>query len=171
MPDQAARIREFLDKQDCTELVYKFARGIDRMDAELVRSVFHPDGTDDHGIFQGSVADYVPWLMDIMGTMKLSQHAICNVLIEIDGDVAHGESYFIAHHELVRDGQDQYYHAAGRYLDRFERRDGVWKIAHRLAAYDWSERGPSSDFFDRLATGKGARTFGQRGRQDASYKR
>jgi hypothetical protein len=57
--------------------------------------------------------------------------------------------------------------AAGRYLDRFERRNGEWKIAHRQACYDWNSSVPSTDSWDRLAPG--AWSFGERGEGDKSY--
>ncbi len=57
--------------------------------------------------------------------------------------------------------------AAGRYLDSFERRDGIWKISKRHAVYDWQSVTPSSDSFDRKNPGGNA--YGQRSRDDASY--
>jgi len=163
-----ARLRVFLDKQDCAELIYRLARAIDRCDAALLRSLFHDDATDDHGVFHGTAKDFVPWVMDVLATMKRTQHCICNMLIEVDGDRAFGETYFIAHHTLQNEkGDDVFMIAAGRYLDRFERRNGVWKISHRQACYDWNSVGPSTDTWNRAVPGQW--TFGPRGEQDKSY--
>ncbi|MGB3807057.1 MAG: nuclear transport factor 2 family protein [Erythrobacter sp.] len=162
------RLAAMLDKQDCTELVHRMARAIDRCDAELVGELFHPDATDDHGGFKGSAKDFVPWVMEVLGTMTRTQHVIGNVLIELDGDHARGESYFIAHHAIPgEDGSDTFMIAAGRYLDRFERRDGTWKISHRGAVYDWSSAAPLSDIWDRPAMEE--YSFGERGKADPSY--
>ena len=57
--------------------------------------------------------------------------------------------------------------AAGRYLDRFERRDGKWRFAHRQACYDWNAQAPSTDSWNRESPGDW--TFGERGAGDASY--
>lgn len=166
--DTDARLRVLLDKQDCAELIYKLARAIDRCDAALLRSLFHDDATDDHGVFHGTAKDFVPWVMDVLATMKRTQHCICNMLIEIDGDRAFSETYFIAHHTLKNEkGDDMFMVAAGRYLDRFERRNGAWKISHRQACYDWNSVGPSTDTWNRAVPGQW--TFGQRGEQDKSY--
>lgn len=169
-PPLDPRVAEMLDKMACTELVHRLARGIDRCDADLVRAVFHPDATDDHGMFQGSAADFVPWVMQVLAGMRRTQHVIGNVLIEVEGDVAHGEAYFIAHHHLPgADGAgDTFMVAAGRYLDRFERRGGEWRIAHRGAVYDWSTAAPSADMWDRTALPGYA--FGARGHADPSYR-
>ena len=155
------------DKLDCSELVARVARAIDRCDADLLRSLFHRDATDDHGIFSGTAAEFVGWVIPLLRTMKRTQHVIGQVLIEIDGDCASGESYFVAHHTMESVGGDVHMIVAGRYLDRFERRDGIWKIAHRQAVYDWGSNSPSTDSYDRDNPGK--MTFGVRGAADPSY--
>ena len=160
--------RELLDKQVCAELVYRLARAIDRCDEPLLRSLFHADATDDHGVFHGSASDFATWVMPVLAGMRRTQHCICNVLIEVDGDEAHGESYFNAHHCLPQaDGPDTHMVAAGRYLDRFERRGGEWRIAHRQAVYDWNAQSPSTDTWDRAHAGQWR--FGERREADLSY--
>lgn len=162
------RLAALLDKQDCADVVHRMARAIDRCDGELVGELFHPDATDDHGGYKGSAKDFVPWVMEVLSTMTRTQHVIGNILIELDGDHARGESYFIAHHTIPgEDGSDTFMIAAGRYLDRFERRDGVWKLSHRGAVYDWSSAAPSSDIWDRPAME--GYSFGNRGQTDPSY--
>lgn len=163
-----AECRELLDKQACVELVYRLARAVDRCDEALMRSLFHDDATDDHGVFHGSASAFVDWVLPVLSSMRRTQHCICNVLIEVDGDEARGESYFIAHHALPRaGGPDTFMVAAGRYLDRFERRRGAWRFAHRRACYDWNAAAPSTDSWDRATLGAWA--FGARGEADASY--
>ena len=160
-------VRELIDKQACTELVYRLARAIDRCDENLLRSLFHPDATDDHGMFRGSAKDFVDWVLPVLRSMKRTQHLIGNVLIVVDGDMARGESYFVAHHVLTTKNEpDRFSVAAGRYLDRFERRAGEWRFSHRQAVYDWSEQGPSSDTWDRSGSGW---LFGARAPNDPSY--
>ena len=38
---------------------------------------------------------------------------------------------------MERDGEEYTRYRAGRYLDRWERRNGQWKIAYRVIADDW----------------------------------
>lgn len=160
--------RELLDKQACTELVYRLARAIDRCDEALLRSLFHDDATDDHGVFHGTASDFATWVMPVLHGMKRTQHFIGNVLIELHGDTARGESYFNAHHAIAQpDGSDVHMIASGRYLDRFERRDGVWKFAHRHAVYDWNATMPSTDSWKRGE--QPGWSFGERGEGDLSY--
>ena len=46
-------LETLIAKQEITDVVYRYARGIDRLDFELVRSCYHPDAYDDHGAFKG----------------------------------------------------------------------------------------------------------------------
>ena len=154
------------DKLECAELVTRLARAIDRCDAALLASLFHPDATDDHGLFKGTAAEFVAWVIPLLKSMKQTQHVIGQCLIEVDGDSAAGESYFVAHHTVAGPDGDVFSLAAGRYLDRFERRGGVWKISHRQAVYDWNSAAPSSDSFNRDDP---AMAFGARSAVDPSY--
>ncbi|MEO9599882.1 nuclear transport factor 2 family protein [Parasphingorhabdus sp.] len=154
-------------KQACTDLVSRTARAIDRCDAQLLKAQFHEDAHDDHGSFKGSIDEFVAWVIPVLHSMEHTQHFIGQILIEVDGDSASGESYFIAQHALKQDGNDQQMVAAGRYLDTFECRDGVWKISSRTAVYDWNSNVRSSDGWDREAPGD--MQFGRRGNGDASY--
>ncbi len=155
------------DKLECTELFFKVARAIDRRDATLLASLFHLDATDDHGMFSGTASEFVAWVMPLLATMKQTQHVIGQVLIEISGDRAAGESYFIAHHTLPGPDSDIFMIAAGRYLDTFERRGGCWKILRRHAVYDWNATTASTDTFERHTPGPMA--FGMAGPDDPSY--
>ncbi len=50
------------------------------------------------------------------------------------------ECYFLAHHRRTKksaEGEEDWF-LKGRYLDRFEKRDGVWKIAHRRGLHDFA---------------------------------
>ena len=63
----------------------------------------------------------------------------------MEGDIAFGEIYFQAFHRIVQDGAEQDLFISGRYVDRYERRAGVWKIAHRSELVDWARTEPAAD--------------------------
>ena len=161
------RLSELVDKADCTDLVMRVARAIDRCDAVLLASLFHPDATDDHGLFTGTATDFIAFVMPLLATMKRTQHVLGQTLVELDGDRAASETYFVAHHTLAGPEGDIFMLAAGRYLDRFERRDSAWKISHRHAVYDWNSAAPSTDSFDRANPGNWA--YGVPGKEDRPY--
>lgn len=125
-------------RREITDALYRYCRGIDRMDADLIRSAYHPDGYDDHGdAFRGTVDEYVPWVLGVLRERFVStMHTLSNVFIEEDGGVAKVESYLIAYHVTAGTGSLRIFGA--RYVDRFEDRPGGgWRIAHRILVSEW----------------------------------
>ena len=161
-------VDELLAKQECTELVYRLARAIDRCDAGLIADCYHPDATDDHGLIKGTIAEFITGVIPMLQGMKRTQHNVTNLLVEVRGHTARGEAYFIAQHTLAGEGGEVEMFAAGRYLDRFEWREGAWKIAHRHAVYDWTMTVPASGAWDNFPPEMNF-LRGQRGAGDPSY--
>lgn len=136
-------MRRVIDRAAITDVLMRYARAVDRLDLELLKSVYHPDADDDHGAFKGKGHAFAEWAMQVLSRLHVSQHRIANVLIELEGDIAHVESYFMALH-IAGDRQTQV-SAWGRYVDRFEQRDGEWKIARRRVVLDWSKQEPAGE--------------------------
>lgn len=149
------RMEEYLDKQEIYELACKYMRGLDRWDRALFRSVFHDDAVCDYGFFKGDPDAFTDFCMEALGTHKSNHHMIGNVLIDVEGDTAYGEVYFNAYHKVDMEGVDTDLIIAGRYVDRYEKRDGVWKIAYRSEINDWCRTHATADgFFDQQPDGR-----------------
>lgn len=160
-------LRELLDKQEIHEVLMRYCRGIDRCDEELLRGVYHPDAADNHGLFVGKAADFIPWALKGLERDLNTKHYVTNELIELHGDIAYVESYVLAvHHRVAKEGGLVGLVIAGRYIDRFERRGGVWKIADRKVISDWGRIDPVEKSFsvESFLTGK-------RSREDEVYRR
>lgn len=161
-----------VDRAEISDLIALYCRGLDRRDEATLRGIYHEDAVEDRGkgLFVGPAQEWVGWTLGVLPVFKLTQHCVLNCLIDVDGDTAHGETYFIAYHRFGADQQQQARSAvaaqaevpddiawpegetelilAGRYLDRFERRDGVWKIAYRKMVCDWCRTQPvAEDWF------------------------
>lgn len=137
------RLRQLLAKQEIHDVLMRYARGVDRLDEALLRSCYHADSHDDHGHFKGTGWDFAAFIVrSLAERAHHTTHAVANVLIELDAQdacLARAESYGLSHlRRRDRDGTEWLDVFAGRYLDRFERRDGVWAIARRLVVHDWS---------------------------------
>ena len=129
------RLRRLLDRQDIADCVHRYARGLDRRDEELLRSAYHPDAIEDHGQYVGGLDGLVKYLMDVHEPFAGYQRHVTTQNIEIDGDEAHAESYFVS---VIRiDGSTKLRLTAGRYVDRLERRDREWRIANRVVSLEW----------------------------------
>lgn len=165
MPDD--RLDLLMSRAEITEVVIRYARAVDRLDEPLLRSCFHPDARHWHGDFEGLSADFCTRAMEICRQVVATHHQLGPVSIDLDGDVAHAETYFVSHHrhgEIPPPGgrphEDRV--AAGRYVDRFERRGGAWKIAERVGVMEFLRYDPPSD------RGFWADPPGQRGSRDRS---
>jgi ketosteroid isomerase-like protein len=135
-----ARLAALLDKQDITELIHAFARAADRHDHEAIRALYHEDATDDHGaFFKGLAADFIDQLPQIQEPMRILHHNVTTVNIKLDGDYAEGEVYALAFHQADTPEGLMDLLIGGRYLDKYERRKGVWKFAHRSVLTDWAK--------------------------------
>jgi hypothetical protein len=162
----------------------RYARGVDRADVDLVLSAFHADATADHGAgFTGNA--HAAWTkrlgpdadpMDRVGIgegeprddrLISCQHHITNHIVELDtaGDHARSEAYFLAHYLTERGGHCYLASVGGRYIDRFERRGGEWRIAQRTSVHDWDR----VEEIEHEFPGSQRWVQGQRDRTDASW--
>jgi hypothetical protein len=160
---------ELADREAIRHCLLRYARGIDRIDEDLLRSVYWEDATDEHaGMFSGPASEFVDWLLRALPGME-TLHVVANVLIEIAGPLASVESYVYAIHRTNQNGTPADMIGAGRYIDRFERRNGEWRIARRVVLVDWfREYGDSADW-SRGPFGLAEVPRGARKPHDASY--
>jgi ketosteroid isomerase-like protein len=170
--DNGIKVQQLLDKQEIHEALMRYCRGIDRGDVDLVLSAFHDDAIDNHTGQEERVRERVPRAVGLAQQSTLwTSHNICNELIQVDGDVAHSEAYLVAFHRVEHEGREVDFVLGARYVDRFERRAGEWRIARRTVIHDWQRfdevRDPPAGlaltgYFDQGQ-------HGTRSRQDFSY--
>lgn len=136
--DLASAIAAIADRQAIAANLANHSRGIDRCDAALLKSVYHPDAAVSYGMFNGPAADFADLIVRLIATRPMTLHRHCNRSIRVDGDSAVSESYVIAYLERTNEEPPLQTMVGGRYLDRHEKRGGVWKMAHRLYVLDWN---------------------------------
>lgn len=160
-------LQRLLDEADIRAVVNRYARGVDRRDWDLVRSCYHPDAQEDRGRYRGGVDGFIEWLRQAVAGYASTSHHIATQNIELDGDLAWVESYCLALHRTPgRDGGRAVDRLIPcRYFDRFERRDGEWRIAARTNVYDPGREDPVE--FDVPPLG----TPGRLGPEDPTYRR
>ena len=164
-----AFIRQAKDRQEILDCLYRYARGVDRRDRALVLSAYHADAVDQHGIVELGAEAFSDWVVsDSRGHQIKYQHHIVNHTVELDGATAHAETYYIYWGEH-REGPPPL--CFGRYIDRFEKRDGRWAIAHRVCLVEMIGQFAKADVpaeFARLAFSTGPSTSNK---SDLSYVR
>ena len=131
-------------RQDIAEVLARYCRGIDRCSADELDRVFADDASIDYGSGAQGKAATCAGLLEAVGTMRLTQHAISNIIIEFDGSRARAETYCVALHIFGESGSETEMTVGGRYLDTLDRRAGEWRIVERLYVMDWNRQGPAT---------------------------
>ena len=167
-------LQRLIDRAEIYEALCRYARGVDRGDWEQLRSAYHPDALDQHGEYKGGIDGLIEWLKQRFAGVDNGMHFLGNCLVEFAGpDLALAETYFVSQRLRPTTGADSASAAKGdvmcrqawgRYIDRFERRDGAWRIARRTVVLDASFMSPAQN-----GTRGGASTWGQRDRTDPLY--
>jgi hypothetical protein len=162
----AEALHELFAHRAIENLITLYCRAVDRQDLELLQSVYHADARDDHASFHGTAQEFalhvMAWLKDWFCTM----HNVTHSNIKVQGDLAAAESYYLAYHAMRGDmtkiasyfggeyaeschkqgrlHDDHEFICGGRYIDRFEKRNGEWRIANREITVEWRHIRPSS---------------------------
>jgi hypothetical protein len=121
-----------------SDVLARYCRGIDRLDLEGVRDCYWPDATDSHGGFHGTRDEFVAWVATLLARFESTMHFLGNVLIEVEGNAAVAETYALAFHRSAESKLSLNLIVGVRYVDRFEKRRGAWKIAKRVCVTEWS---------------------------------
>jgi ketosteroid isomerase-like protein len=163
MSDDA--VQELVDKEAIRQAVLRYCRGVDRSDEELLASAYHDDAVDFHGATPLEGAAIAPGILELVSQSTVSQHQILNQFIQLHGpDAAAAETYFTAWESLPHEGAERMLVAIGRYVDRFQKRAGEWRIAHRVVIVEHTQLLPSDGVFPPSRPG-----LGRRDRDDPSY--
>lgn len=155
---------ELVAKDAIREQIYNYARAADRMDKELLRQVWHPDGTANFiGGYQGAVEGFIEQVWALHATLAAHSHQMTNILIQVDGDTAVSETYVMTSlHAQPTEERATTRLTRGRYVDTWSKRDGRWAIDERVFI-------PDLRTFHE-ATGPNMAVAGRRDRTDPSYR-
>ena len=138
-----------LAEAEIRRVLHRYCRGIDRLDMTLVRSCFHPDARDDHGDYVGGLDGAIEHFEKALGRFERTMHFLGNILIEPSPSLhqARSEAYLIAMHRLRANARKpaRDFWVGLRYVDDFALRDGEWRIANRVCAFEWSRIDPVQD--------------------------
>lgn len=139
--DREERIDEMLARQDIIDCLSRICRGSDRCDRDLFLSAYHDDAVIAAGPFVGGAAELYDWSDALQAqTYTGTSHTLLNNTFDFDGDTAHVETYYIF---VGCMGEETNLVAGGRYIDRFERRDGVWALSMRNNFVEWTSAVPA----------------------------
>jgi hypothetical protein len=146
----------------------KYTRGLDRHDATLSDDAFWPDAVITYGKVI-PVNEIGSWSNDLHSKRAAHQHHVTGLTLDIKGNTAHEEGYILFSADEQRDTHfdtngtpspgrvlkgTRATLGTGRYVNRYERRDGEWKMVVHEYVNDLSV---SFEPVDLCATGCMAR--------------
>ncbi|GAA4558631.1 nuclear transport factor 2 family protein [Pseudonocardia xishanensis] len=158
--NEVAELRRLLEVSAIQEVMLRYARAVDRADSDLMDSIFWPEGTDNHGMYDGSAAGFFDRARNARDDKDRARHHLVGVprILSQDGAQAKVETYFFFA-GVYGAGQNDNIGTieeatigfnAGRYRDLFEKRDGEWRVLRRVTVYDWTLSGPYAPAFERF---------------------
>lgn len=129
MTDELATL---VAKDKISHVLAAYCRGMDRIDDDLARSLWHPDGEANYEmVFEGTGEQFCDWVADFHRGLVRTSHEILNKTIVVKGDRAASETYVEVN--LMREEDGKYFLTTshGRYLDQWSERNGRWAVDKR----------------------------------------
>lgn len=150
MSTHAPEIQALLDKAAITDVINNYLRAADRADIDLLKTCYYDDAWEDHGgVFDGPANDYIAIMAKALPKAGIMNHLATNVIIELEGDKAKVEHYILAYARMKKEGEKFDTLTLARAIDRFERRDGTWRIAKRRLVWEWNHEMPFAETWGR----------------------
>jgi hypothetical protein len=197
MTEIPPRLQQLIDRQDIGDVLTSYCRGVDRVDADIFRTVFWQDGgyeTGAGGFFSAGDENFATQILHetIRHQYVKTQHFLTNFRCAFASTlIADAEVYFYAFHrphptadglalalgesrarEILAQfsGTEFDVIAGGRYVDRLEKRGGEWRIKRRRLITDWTSIAPATEWGLDNTLGN-FQFHGARYPEDASYVR
>ncbi len=167
-----SKLRDLIDRQAIWDVIMRYARGIDRLDREMVRSCYWDDAIDDHHGYVGGPDYFIDVTFATARAMShVQHHGLSNHSCEIDGDDAHCETYYTF---IGSNIEMPHLLSMGRYIDHLQRRGGEWKYANRVTVIEKNfalTQYPTDAEICAGDTSSGPLLVAARDRSDLSYHR
>ena len=137
-------LEHLIDRQEIDDLLTRYATAVDTKDWDLYETCFTEDAFIDYesaGGIKGKRPEVRAWLEKVMVIFPMTQHVVCNRVIEIDGDKATARSVFYNPMALPGEGKAQsLFIDGGYYNDQLVRTADGWRITERIEESSYSTR-------------------------------
>jgi hypothetical protein len=135
--DQA--LADMLDRDAIRRIMERYFRGTDRHYLAMVENCYWPEAQGEFGRWRGRVVELPAIAAKMLKSLYANtSHLLGQCHIDLRGDKAVSETYAIAAHHLPDKGPGKAMTDIMwcRYVDRLEKRNGEWRIAHRQFIVD-----------------------------------
>ncbi len=137
------KLQELIDRQEIADVIQRYCRTLDWLDAEGQASCYWPDAQIEYGFFTGRAEDFLPVVMETEASLARRWHMLSTPLIRFHSTTsASSECYGVfGGGRMQEDGNIAGDLIGGRYLDEWEKRAGEageeWRISARTYILDW----------------------------------
>jgi SnoaL-like domain len=149
------------DKTICAELVQAWGFARDQGKWEDLLAIFHPGGEIAVSWFRGPYPEFVAHCQRNFGKGSEAKHLLWPARVAVNGARATAETSVAILVRQTIEGIAVDLTSNGRFLDRLERRDGVWRMVERAALYEKDRLDPvePSPKFDAMMARANAQKY------------
>lgn len=167
---EQTQLDKLLSIEAIRNLVSQYCHAADRGDIELMYSLYEEDAIDEHGYnTTGTAKEFIEGIEPLQQHIDGLQHNVTNHVIHVNGDQAEGQVYVVAYHRFETETGPAILMTGGRYLDKYSRKNGIWKIAHRRCISDWNHQFPIDMNAEQKDYTEGKISQGKIGAEDPAY--
>lgn len=143
-------LQQVADHRAIVDNELQYTRGLDRHDDELINNSFWPDARVSYGTLIDT-DELARWANEAHAEYAAHQHHVTGLSTDIDGETAHDEGYILYSSDLERDTSldaegvptpgrvvDGSFATlgSGRYVNRYEHRNGEWRMVVHEYVHD-----------------------------------
>jgi ketosteroid isomerase-like protein len=154
-----ATVQALQDRNDISDVLYRYAASVDSFDTEGVRSALADDIWAQYGNgdpVEGGDA-LAGWIAEATATV-IWQHHLLNVYhVNIDGDQASALSYLTSY-QVFKENPDAAIILVARYHDELRRTPAGWRISKRIMELLWGESKADEGYLASLG-GRGPKVW------------
>lgn len=154
-----ASLQALQDRNDITDVLYRYSASVDSFDTEGVRSALADDiwaqyGNGDPVVGGDALA---AWIAEATATI-IWQHHLLNVYhVNIDGDQATALSYLTSY-QVFKENPDAAIILVARYHDELRRTPAGWRVSKRIMELLWGESKADEGYLASLG-GRGPKVW------------
>lgn len=142
--DTQYALEQLIDRQQIDDLLTRYATAVDTKDWDLYETCFTEDAFIDYesaGGIKGKLPEIRAWLEKTLAMFPMTQHVVCNRVIEIDGATAKARSVFYNPMALPQEESAHIlFFDGGYYNDQLVKTENGWKIRERIEESSYSTR-------------------------------
>jgi hypothetical protein len=142
----AMSLQEISDRLEIQDLLTRYCYAVDDRDWDAYRKIFTPDAILDDTVTGGirsGVVEHIVYLTRALSKIRISQHAISTILIEISGTEATARVHCSCPMVVdLGEGKTQVFFQGLWYRDRLVRTPEGWRIKELVEEGYWADNVP-----------------------------